>query len=67
MKDETEISFKDRGSGRPTVFSHGWPLSAHDWNAQRPCFLNHGCRVIAHDRRGHGRSTKAADSQDMGS
>jgi len=50
-KDGTEI-FKDWGSGQPIVFSHGWPLSADDWDAQLPFFLPRGYRVIAHDRRG---------------
>jgi pimeloyl-ACP methyl ester carboxylesterase len=31
--DGTEIFYKDWGSGRPIVFSHGWPLSADDWDA----------------------------------
>jgi alpha-beta hydrolase superfamily lysophospholipase len=47
------------------VFSHGWPLSADDWDAQLLFFLHHGYRVIAHDRRGHGRSTQTADGHDM--
>jgi non-heme chloroperoxidase len=34
------------------VFSHGWSLSADDWDTQMMFFLNHGYRVIAHDRRG---------------
>src|SRR5476649_1049948 len=55
-KDGTEIFYKDWGSGQPIVFSHGWPLSADDWDAQMLFFLLHGYRVIAHDRRGHGRS-----------
>ena len=42
--------------GQPIVFSHGWPLSADDWDTQMLFFLQHGYRVIAHDRRGHGRS-----------
>src|ERR1700704_910440 len=54
-KDGTEIYYKDWGSGQPVVFSHGWPLSADDWDTQMLFFLNHGFRVIAHDRRGHGR------------
>jgi non-heme chloroperoxidase len=54
-KDGTEIYYKDWGSGQPVVFSHGWPLSADDWDAQMMFFLNRGFRVIAHDRRGHGR------------
>lgn len=33
-KDQVEIFYKDWGSGQPIVFSHGWPLSSDDWNAQ---------------------------------
>jgi non-heme chloroperoxidase len=47
------------------VFSHGWPLSADDWDNQMMFFLGKGYRVIAHDRRGHGRSTQVADGHDM--
>ena len=65
MKDGVEIYYKDWGSGQPIVFSHGWPLSADDWDAQMLFFLSHGYRVIAHDRRGHGRSTQTADGNDM--
>jgi len=64
-KDGVEIFYKDWGAGQPIVFSHGWPLSADDWDAQLMFFLNHGYRVIAHDRRGHGRSTQTADGHDM--
>ena len=56
--DGTEIFYKDWGSGQPIVFSHGWPLSADDWDTQLLFFLGHGYRVIAHDRRGHGRSSR---------
>ena len=63
--DGTEIFFKDWGSGQPIVFSHGWPLSADDWDTQMLFFLQHGYRVIAHDRRGHGRSTQTGDGHDM--
>jgi hypothetical protein len=41
-KDGTEIYYKDWGSGQPIVFSHGWPLSADDWDTQMMFFLNHG-------------------------
>jgi non-heme chloroperoxidase len=64
-KDGVEIFYKDWGSGQPIVFSHGWPLSADDWDAQMLFFLNQGFRVIAHDRRGHGRSTQVGDGHDM--
>jgi non-heme chloroperoxidase len=47
------------------VFSHGWPLSADDWDTQLLFFLHHGYRVVAHDRRGHGRSTQTAEGHDM--
>ncbi|MGY1685377.1 alpha/beta fold hydrolase [Geodermatophilus sp. SYSU D00867] len=63
--DGTEIFYKDWGSGQPVVFSHGWPLSADDWDAQMMFFLAQGYRVIAHDRRGHGRSTQTGDGHDM--
>ena len=55
-KDGTEIFYKDWGKGQPIVFSHGWPLSADDWDAQMLFFLRHGYRVIAHDRRGYSSS-----------
>src|ERR1700743_3117406 len=64
-KDGVKIFYKDWGKGQPIVFSHGWPLSADDWDAQMLFFLNRGYRVIAHDRRGHGRSSQVADGHDM--
>src|SRR3954464_2984091 len=63
--DGTEIFYKDWGSGQPIVFSHGWPLSADDWDNQMLFFLQQGYRVIAHDRRGHGRSAQTGDGHDM--
>ena len=63
--DGVTIFYKDWGSGQPIVFSHGWPLSSDDWDAQMLFFLKHGFRVIAHDRRGHGRSTQVAQGHDM--
>jgi len=50
-RDGVEIFYKDWGQGQPIVFSHGWPLSADDWDTQMLFFLGHGYRVIAHDRR----------------
>jgi len=64
-KDGVDIFYKDWGKGQPIVFSHGWPLSADDWDAQMLFFLSHGYRVIAHDRRGHGRSSQVADGHDL--
>lgn len=64
-KDGTEIFFKDWGEGQPIVFSHGWPLSSDDWDAQMLFFISKGYRVVAHDRRGHGRSTQTGGGHDM--
>jgi non-heme chloroperoxidase len=65
MKDGTPIYFKDWGSGRPIVFSHGWPLTADAWDAQMIFLASQGYRVIAHDRRGHGRSGQPWNGNDM--
>src|SRR6476619_2224407 len=64
-RDGTQIFYKDWGAGQPIVFSHGWPLSGDDWDAQMLFFLHHGYRVIAHDRRGHGRSAQVSEGNDM--
>ena len=64
-KDGTQIYYKDWGSGQPIVFSHGWPLTADDWDGQMLFFGQQGFRVIAHDRRGHGRSTQTWDGNEM--
>src|SRR6478672_696796 len=65
VKDGTTIFYKDWGSGQPIVFSHGWPLTADDWDGQMLFFGQQGYRVIAHDRRGHGRSSQTWDGNDM--
>jgi len=64
-KAGTQIFYKDWGSGRPVVFSHGWPLCSDAWDAQMLFLSLKGYRVIAHDRRGHGRSGQPARGNDM--
>ena len=64
-KDKTLIWFKDRGTGQPIVFSHGWPLSSDAFEDQVFFLASHGYRVIAHDRRGHGRSSQPWQGKDM--
>src|SRR5580698_11457337 len=64
-KDGTKIFYKDWGAGQPMVFSHGWPLTADDWDGQMMFFGQKGYRVIAHDRRGHGRSDQTWGGNDM--
>jgi non-heme chloroperoxidase len=64
-KDGTQIYYKDWGTGKPIVFSHGWPLSADAWDPQMLFLGRQGYRVIAHDRRGHGRSGQSWVGNDL--
>jgi len=64
-KDGTEIYYKDWGTGRPVVFSHGWPLSADAWEDQMFFLASKGYRAIGHDRRGHGRSSQPWQGNDL--
>src|ERR1035441_9919931 len=64
-KDGTQIYYKDWGSGRPVVFSHGWPLSSDSWESQMLFLASNGYRCIAHDRRGHGRSSQPWNGNEM--
>ncbi|MFH8487585.1 alpha/beta fold hydrolase [Streptomyces longisporoflavus] len=63
--DGTGIYYKDWGTGRPVVFSHGWPLNADAWDDQLHLVASNGYRAIAHDRRGHGRSDQPWNGNDM--
>jgi non-heme chloroperoxidase len=63
--DGTQIYFKDWGTGRPVVFSHGWPLSSDAFEDQMFHLASHGYRAIAADRRGHGRSSQPFQGNDL--
>ena len=65
VKDGATIYYKDWGKGQPIVFSHGWPLTADDWDTQMMFFGQRGYRVIAADRRGHGRSSQTWGGNEM--
>ena len=64
-KDGTTIYYKDWGTGKPVVLSHGWPLSSDSWESQALFLAANGFRVITHDRRGHGRSSQPWQGNDM--
>jgi non-heme chloroperoxidase len=64
-RDGAEIYYKDWGTGRAVVFSHGWPLSSDAFEDQMFFLAQRGFRCIAHDRRGHGRSSQPWDGNDM--
>jgi non-heme chloroperoxidase len=63
--DGAEIYYKDWGTGRPVVFSHGWPLNADAWDSQMDLVASAGYRGVAYDRRGHGRSSQTWDGNTM--
>jgi non-heme chloroperoxidase len=64
-KDDTQIYYKDRGTGPVVTFSHGWPLNADAWDGQMLFLVQHGYRCVALDRRGHGRSSQASAHNDI--
>jgi non-heme chloroperoxidase len=63
--DDTQIFYKDWGSGQPVVFSHGWPLNADAWDDQAMLVASNGYRAVAHDRRAHGRSSQPWTGHDL--
>jgi non-heme chloroperoxidase len=54
--DETELFYRDWGSGCPVVFAHAMPLNGDTWRYQMLHLASNGFRAVACDRRGHGRS-----------
>jgi pimeloyl-ACP methyl ester carboxylesterase len=57
-KIPVELFYEDRGTGKPVVLIHGWPLSGRSWEYQVPALISAGNRVITYDRRGFGLSSQ---------
>jgi non-heme chloroperoxidase len=64
-KDGAQIYYKDWGTLKPVLFSHGWPLNGDAWENQMLYLTANGFRCIAHDRRGHGRSSQPWGGNEM--
>ena len=54
---DIQLYYEDRGSGKPVMLVHGWPLNGGAWERQSAMLLAAGFRVITYDRRGFGRSS----------
>jgi len=61
---DIELYYEDRGTGKPVVLVHGWPLSGASWERQSAALLAAGYRVITYDRRGFGRSSQPSTGYD---
>lgn len=59
-----ELHYEDRGSGRPVVLIHGWPLSGASWEKQVEALRSGGYRVLRYDRRGFGQSSQPSSGYD---
>jgi non-heme chloroperoxidase len=61
---DIEIHYNDRGSGKPIVLIHGYPLNGNSWERQERVLLERGYRCISYDRRGFGLSSQPTAGYD---
>ena len=62
--DNTEIHYRDWGTGIPVVLIHGWPLNGDMWEKQAEHLAANGLRAITYDRRGFGLSSQPWNGYD---
>jgi len=62
---KTRLFYRDWGTGRPVLLSHGWPMSGEMWEYQIPALVAAGFRCVAVDRRGFGRSDQPGHGYDF--
>ncbi|WP_129337928.1 alpha/beta fold hydrolase [Cellulomonas endophytica] len=61
---DIELHYEDKGTGRPVVLIHGYPLDGNSWEGQTAALLEAGYRVITYDRRGFGQSSQPSVGYD---
>jgi non-heme chloroperoxidase len=61
---DVELHYTDRGTGKPIVLIHGYPLDGTTWERQERVLLEQGYRVITYDRRGFGQSSRPSTGYD---
>jgi non-heme chloroperoxidase len=61
---DIELHYTDRGTGKPIVLIHGYPLDGSSWERQERVLLAQGYRVITYDRRGFGKSSQPTSGYD---
>jgi non-heme chloroperoxidase len=61
---DIELHYTDRGTGKPIVLIHGYPLDGSSWERQERVLLAQGYRVITYDRRGFGQSSQPSTGYD---
>lgn len=61
---DIEIHYNDRGTGKPIVLIHGYPLNGNSWERQERVLLAQGYRCISYDRRGFGQSSQPTTGYD---
>jgi pimeloyl-ACP methyl ester carboxylesterase len=63
--DQTQLFYRDWGTGQPVVFVHSWAVNSDLWQYQMIHLSQQGFRCIAYDQRGFGRSADPGHGYDL--